>query len=396
MVKKIIGGLADDMSNCIAKYVTLFLFILSFIFVLYYAVNDKTALTTNTYYYILFFAIPFFFVYYFALFDKSFYSIQSYFSIFLFIIIICSVLYFYSSMAFGANQIMSQLLNILFLIIFLVGLSIVAYVYANYLRSLTGWIGFLANFVFFIPCLIRDFFLYLKEEFRLTSNIVCYVLVLEIILILLYVYLPRIVHSIISQNTIPIMNKSAYLNNQAILLYATNLVNKNPPEGVPQPSFYQNYGISMWIYLNDQPLNYAGYSQETEIFNYGSGKPRITYHNNVNGKNGKDKMIFYLTNSQTNPVTVSLRVPKQKWNYFVFNYTSTNVDLFLNGTLIETVAFSNNFPTFSIYDSVSIGSENGLNGAICNIQFYQDNLSLPQIVNSYNLYMNKNPPINNL
>jgi hypothetical protein len=192
------------------------------------------------------------------------------------------------------------------------------------------------------------------------------------------------------------MNKSAYLNQGNILLYASSLVNKNPPEGVPQPSFYQNYGISMWIYLNDQPLNYAGYSQETEIFNYGCGKPRITYYNNVKEEGGKDKMIFYLTNNKVNPSTVSLRVPKQKWNYFVFNYTSTNADLFMNGVLIETVAFSNNFPTFSIYDSVSIGSENGLDGAICNIQFYQDNLSLPQIVNSYNLYMNKNPPINNL
>lgn len=397
MTKKIMGGSIDDTQSCLLKYIALFIFIVLSIGIVFTSMKDSNALTSNAYSYIFAVTIPFFFVYYFAILDKKINTIQSYFSILLFVIVICTILYFYTSMSDGPTQMMAYLMNILLFIMVLLALSGVAYLYASYLRTLSGWTGFFANFVFFIPCMIRDFLVYLREEFNMTSNIVLIVFVLEIILILLYFYLPYLLNLILSQrNNIVLFHDAAFLDTKQIIANGTELLNKNPPAGVPQPSFYQNYGISMWIYLNEQPIVNA---EEIEIFNYGYGKPRITYYNNPNEPHEKDNLIFYLTNHKVKNCQegkVTIRIPKQKWNYFVLNYTSNYVDLFMNGVLVKTKKFSNNYPTFSEYDVVSIGSTNGLNGAICNIQFHKYNLTLPQIANSYNFLMNKNPPINNL
>ena len=53
-------------------------------------------------------------------------------------------------------------------------------------------------------------------------------------------------------------------------------------------------------------------------------------------------------------------------------------------------------PTYNLGDVVTIGSENGLSGAISNIRYYPKTISSRNVVNIYNTLMNKNPPINNL
>jgi hypothetical protein len=42
---------------------------------------------------------------------------------------------------------------------------------------------------------------------------------------------------------------------------------------------------------------------------------------------------------------------------------------------------------------VTIGEDNGLDGAICNVKYYKNPLTKYEITNSYNLLMYKNPPI---
>ena len=69
-------------------------------------------------------------------------------------------------------------------------LAIIFYIFGNYLKTLTGWTGFLVYFIFYIPCLLISFMEYLKAEFKATSNTVYLLFILEIILILLYNYAP--------------------------------------------------------------------------------------------------------------------------------------------------------------------------------------------------------------
>jgi len=83
-------------------------------------------------------------------------------------------------------------------------------------------------------------------------------------------------------------------------------------------------------------------------------------------------------------------------NQFVFNYTSDSVDLFVNGSLDKTFRFnSDTRPVYSADDLVMVGSNDGVDGAICNIRYYIGNQTRSQIANSYNLLMKKNPPVNN-
>jgi hypothetical protein len=69
------------------------------------------------------------------------------------------------------------------------------------------------------------------------------------------------------------------------------------------------------------------------------------------------------------------------------------VDLFVNGKLEKTLEFSNNLPIYSSSDEIIVGNENGLDGAICNVQYFNVPLTNTDIANLYNLNMLKNPPV---
>ena len=122
------------------------------------------------------------------------------------------------------------------------------------------------------------------------------------------------------------------------------------------------------------------------IFNYSGGKPRVVISNN--------KYIVYCTNNGDDSM-VTLDLPFQKWNHFVFNYYDNNCDLFVNGELKHNFIFTDNLPKSDLIndDKFILGEMNGLDGSICNVQFYSSNLSGTQISRLYNKSVFKNPPI---
>jgi hypothetical protein len=149
--------------------------------------------------------------------------------------------------------------------------------------------------------------------------------------------------------------------------------------------------------------------------------------------------------------------PLQKWNHFVFNYTTyeeakpgttikpvrekkwyewwytpestesptkidtvkkTTVDMFINGRLERSFTYENSFPVLSpVFDKMFIGNTGlaetsvvmakngvegtngknsnkaGLYGAICNVNYYKKPLTKMAIIYHYNLYIIKNPPV---
>jgi hypothetical protein len=46
-------------------------------------------------------------------------------------------------------------------------------------------------------------------------------------------------------------------------------------------------------------------------------------------------------------------------------------------------------------DTLTIGSPSGINGAICNVTYFNTSVTMPQIYYLYNLVKNKNPPVVN-
>ena len=77
-------------------------------------------------------------------------------------------------------------------------------------------------------------------------------------------------------------------------------------------------------------------------------------------------------------------------------HSDDGVRLFVNGNLVRTFTFKKTIPTYNLGDLITIGSNNGLSGAIANIRYYKKNLSKHEIATIYNMLMNKNPPVNNL
>jgi hypothetical protein len=82
----------------------------------------------------------------------------------------------------------------------------------------------------------------------------------------------------------------------------------------------------------------------------------------------------------------------QKWNNIVINYSNGTLDIFYNGKLMKSV--NEAVPQMS-KDTLTIGSNNGINGGICNVTFFNTSVTMPQIYYLYNLVKNKTPPVVN-
>lgn len=309
-----------------------------------------------------------------------------------------TALYYFSSSTSTAAKGIIYIMSGIVTFAAIIGLAIVFYFYSNYIKSLDGWSGFYANLLFYVPCLVLDFIKYIKSEIGLTTNVVYYLFLLEICAALLYIYIPKIVNKVGSSEGTPLLAETAFLDIKKELGSGYNLAFKNIGYSDDAVTTYRrSYSISMWLYLNMQPPNYTSYANETEIFNYGNGLPKITYINNVDtdGSKTPDVLKIYFTNAGDNSArSYTLNIKPQKWNQIVFNYSSSKVDLFVNGHLEKTFVFNGNEPEYNSGDVISIGSVDGLDGAICNIKYHQTPQSNGQIATSYNLLMKQNPPVN--
>jgi len=393
----------EDKQNAFLKYGLLYGFIFMIGVILYLAAFDPNALTTKAYTYTFTAIIPLVlligFVIPFSQTQRS--STSTMLLIGVMVALMGGLLYSYSSMNATSFKYMSYLINFVMFLIVVVGLAIFFYIFSNYLKSIEGFLGFVIYFIFYIPCLLIDFFNYLSNELKMTSRPIYILFILEIILILLYIYLPKILEFVLtktSTDNIVLLENTAFLDSSKVIgnSYQLRMLKPQVPGQIISDSrkyeYRRSYAISMWIYLNKQPPNNASYAGETTIFDYGNGKPRITYYNNMSSDKTQNKHIFYFTNSTSGPSSFALTLPSQKWNYIVFNYESDKVDLFINGNLERTYKFNNNLPNYLAIDNIIVGSDNGLDGAICNVNYFNSPISKTKISNTYNLLMAKNPP----
>lgn len=321
-------------------------------------------------------------------------------------IIFMILLFTYYSMSWTPTTVYygSYIMNILLLIIIIIGLGIVFKLFSGQMKKLSGWPGFFANLFFFIPCLVSDGLQYLFYQFKITPNVVVLLLFIEITLIVLYAYMPVIFKKILQKDTHLLLNHPVFIDRALPIgnssMFLMEPINDNSVYTQKNP-YRTNYSFSMWIYLNPQTTSNSGYGKGAKIFDFGNGKPSISYKNQSDNTRlaNKDVYIIQFTNKRfdasNNRVesTYEISLPNQKWNNFVFNYVDSKADLYINGALERTFEFSTNIPKYLPTDVITVGSNNGLLGSICNINYYKTPLSAEKISVTYNLLFMKNPPV---
>ncbi len=385
----------------VMKY--LFAILSIFLIVLFYCKHssDRSALTSNFYFYLwpmtFLLLANIYFLYGSKRPDGN--VLHSAFTLGMGTLVLALVIYFYSTL--NSEQV-SSMMHITFVLLSIgvvAGLAIVFYFFSNALKRSEGLSGLIINLIFYLPCLLIDFINYIRKEFNDTTHPVYYLFIIELLVVLGYFYIPKLVNKFFFKKGVKLLPDSLFLDSEHVLS-GSDRVQKLSPKvfDVKDPEYRKNYSISMWIYLNDQPENYAGYAKETNIFNYANGAPKITYeYENTEDDEENEKIHVYFTNNNELSSNVNLKmstkVKKQRWNHFVVNYNSHYADLFINGKLENSVNLSMHTPTYSPSDTIQIGSSDGLDGAIANITYYPDVMSKTQIANEYTLLRNKKPPV---
>jgi hypothetical protein len=79
----------------------------------------------------------------------------------------------------------------------------------------------------------------------------------------------------------------------------------------------------------------------------------------------------------------------QKWNNIVINYDEGHIDVFLNGALVGTIMGAVPYMSF---DSIVAGSDNGIMGGICNVNYYTEILTEKSIKTTYKALRIKDEP----
>ena len=153
----------------------------------------------------------------------------------------------------------------------------------------------------------------------------------------------------------------------------------------------RNYSISLWFYYNAHSSNNIAYSGETNIFSFGDGIPKITYINKDNNDNKKNIRIYFTNNENAINKSYDIDLQTQKWNQLVFNYTSTQADLFVNGELVYTYMFDTiqKLPDINPTNLIKLGDKKGLDGSIKDVRFYNSPRTKNDIVTSYNVIQKK-------
>jgi hypothetical protein len=307
--------------------------------------------------------------------------------------------YLYSSASGSSLIIANYFIAILTGLIIIGGLAIFYFVFSNYLKKQTGVTGYIINLIFYIPCLFADFVNYIKEQLGITPSSAYILFILEIIFIIIYLLIPKITDMIAKKNKTLLLDKPIFLNTEKVVATSSKFILNNRLQNdiksdIKNTNIYRNnnYCVSFWCFVNPGSSSNAPYVNESNIFNYANGKPKVVYVND--GKDHKNKYIVYFTNNKNADVDVTqtryeLTLPIQKWNNFVFNYYDNHADLFVNGVLERTFEFNeSNIPLAGTDgDTITVGSNNGLNGAICNVNYYTTALTSTQIINNYNLLM---------
>ena len=356
---------------------------------LHYCSNDYTALTTTTYLYLFTAVVPVLLIFLFAfkkggIFSDTF-NVYLISALLFFAIIYSSVAFIYSKLDDNTIFLLGYISNILSVCILIFGLAIIHKVFVNNIMRVGGTPKFLLSFLFFIPCLLNEFILSIKQDFVTAPSLAYFLIFMELIFLILYFIIKWILNTKMINNEVMIHNGKFFLDTKKEI----NLANIVELRGQTERSTTDlldsisktkplSYALSLWIQINQPEVS----NIEFPILLYGDNsnpKPKMTYKSGSN----------VLNVSVSNGTKMDIPIEHQKWNNIVFNYNGTIVDVFLNGLLYKTMNLTNSVPVHHLSDTISIGNnELVLSGALANITYHLEPLSAYQILAKYRFGIN--------
>jgi hypothetical protein len=264
-----------------------------------------------------------------------------------------------------------------------------------------AFFSLIINIVFYIPCLFISLINYITGYYKENKgsipttpsiNLTDIVLLLIIIILyLLYFYLPTFYTTFSSQGGTMLIKEPIYLNNEKKLMSYPTLLKAE------KTIHAYSYGLSCWIFIDGGSSVNSANNKFCSILNYGD-KPNLQYKGQNNTfiitYNNNDKDVidnqFKLDEFGNVIIYETTDLLLQKWNNIIFNYSSGVMDIFINGELKQS--YGGNIP-YMKHDTISSGQNDGIHGGICNVVYYNKQLTMEKISNIYNSVKLLNPPI---
>ena len=277
-----------------------------------------------------------------------------------------------------------------------------------------NFFSIIINFILYIPCLVSELFTttfdkaseFGKNQYNSTPFSTFIILFVLIILIILLFFMPGLYNKIYDKINLQggdlLLNEPIETNT---LVKISDYQKLNGSE-----SFNYQYGLSFWIYIDaDPPNTNPSYSNYTSLLNYGN-KPNVLYKASTNTliiTISSDNPLYSqesinLDTSNTNEEIIDGKINKiiyknknfllQKWNNIIINYSGGTLDIFLNNELVKS---SIEVVPYMTYDDLTVGEDNGINGKICNIVYFNQPLTTSNMFYLYKMVQSKNPPITN-
>lgn len=303
----------------------------------------------------------------------------------------------------STSGIVAFILN-LFIILIVLGLIFKIFTATNTYQN-SPIIRIIINTLLYIPCIFVSIVDKLASLFDMTknysptvskgnltlpnvkitdnNNYTIYFGLLAITIIAYLVY-PYIEEKITNQGGLLLVNQPIYLNELKDLasyqtLNQTKAIDLSDPNNPMQ--FNYHYAISFWVFFDS--TNPSKVNQYVSVLNYGNN-PNILFNPVDN------TLLFTMDKDKENAVLYQDKtIPLQKWNHILINYSGSILDIFINDKLVKSVIGVIPYKTL---DTLQIGENNGIQGGICNVNYFNNSVNIKQVHYLYQFFKNKTPP----
>lgn len=223
-----------------------------------------------------------------------------------------------------------------------------------------AFVELIKNVVFYLPCLFID----LIDNIAGTKRSIWILLLVEIAVIALYFLLPMLMKSKYLKIGTVLMQEPQYLNNPSSF----------DPDALREISEKSqellHYAITADVWINPQPTSTSlAYTRDTNILSFGD-RLKVEY----NGKSPRELIVKAMDGKEM-VVVARPQIALQRWNNIVLNYDHGTLDIFINGELVHS---QQNTQLLSLA-TITAGSQNGINGGIKDVRWFDKPLTKNQI-----------------